>query len=211
MASRLENLFKTLTWNNFPHKSLTPPPGKRIHVALTSVSINPSLPSLIIIPVPGSRPAVYQLSDNVVIKVEFDRNGSWVSDWVFTQPQAFQDQLLNHEQGHYNLTALVARDLFVDLMLLKLQTFRSSSDGINAIRPLIAPLQTRPHISQRISDLYDSVHQTENGYKDAVQKRWDGYIRSAFTTPRPGGTTAPGGVAHKVRILDVLHNAGLRP
>ncbi len=211
MASRLENLFKTLTWNNFPRSSVTPGPGQRIHVALTSVFINPRLPNPTIIPVAGRRPTVYQLSDNVVIKVEFDRAGSWVSDWVFTQPQSFQDQLLKHEQGHYNLTALVARDLFVDLMLLKQQTFRTSSEGINAIRPLIAPLQANPHISQRISDLYDSANQTENGYKDAVQTRWDGYIHTAFHTPRPGGTNAPGGVAHKVRIVDVLRQAGLRP
>ena len=211
MASRLDNLFKTLSWTNFPRRSVTPAPGQRIHVALTSVFITPTLPQPTIIPVPGSRPTVYQLSDNVVVKIEFDRGGSWVSDWVFTQPQAFQDQLLNHEQGHYNLTALVGRDLFVDLMLLKQRTFRSSSEGINAIRPLIAPLQARPHISQRISDLYDSNNETKNGYDQTAQARWDGYIRTAFNTARTGGTTAPGGVAHKVRIVDALRSAGKRP
>ena len=211
MASRLDNLFKTLNWGNFSRRSVTPSPGQRIHVALTSVFINPTLPQPTIIPVPGSRPTVYQLNDSVVVKVEFDPAGSWVSDWVFTQSQAFQDQLLNHEQGHYNLTALVARDLFVDLMLLKGRTFRTSSEGINAIRPIIAPLQTTPHISQRISNLYDSNNETKNGYDQTAQQRWDGYIRTAFNTARSSGTMAPGGVAHKVRIVDVLRNAGKRP
>jgi hypothetical protein len=211
MASRLENLIRTLTWNDFPRRSVTPAPGQTIHVALTAVDIHPTLPNPTIIPVPGSRPTVYQLSDNVVVKVEYVRANSWVSDWVFTQPQSFQDHLLNHEQGHYNLTALVARDLFVDLMLLKQQRFASSAAGINAIRPIIAPLQTQPHISQRISDLYDSANETRNGHDHPAQQRWDGYIRTAFTTARPSGTTAPGGVAHKVRIVDVLRTAGKRP
>jgi hypothetical protein len=211
MASRLNNLFKTLSWGQFQRRSVTPAPGQRTHVALTSVFINPRLPQPTIVPVPGSRPTVYQLSDNVVVTIEFDPGGSWVSDWVFTQSLAFQNQLLNHEQGHYNLTALVGRDLFVDLMLLKQSTFRTSTEGINAIRPIIAPLQTQPHISQRISDLYDSDNETQNGYDQAAQTRWDGYIRTAFNTARSSGTAAPGGVAHKVRIVDVLRNAGKRP
>lgn len=211
MASRLDNLFKTLTWNNFSRKNVTPAPGETIHVALTSVFINPSLPQPTIVPVPGSKPTVYTLSDKVVVKVEFDAAGSWVSNWVFTQPKTFQDQLFNHEQGHYNLTALVARDLFVDLMLLKQRTFKTSAEGINAIRPIIAPLQTKPHISQRISNIYDSAKETKNGYDTGAQGRWDGYIKKAFTTPRPGGTSAPGGIPHKMRIVDVLRGAGKKP
>ena len=211
MASQLKNLFKTLTWADFTRRPLTPKPNQTIHLAATGAMIKPTLSNPTIIPVPGSKPTTYTLSDNVVISIEFDRVNSWVSDWVFTQSPTFQSNLLNHEQGHYNLIALIARDLFVDLMLLKQQRFASAADGISAIRALIAPLQTTPHIVQKVTTLYDSAQQTNNGQDSVAQARWDGHIRTAFTQERSTGTAAPDGTTHKVRILDVLHGAGIKP
>jgi hypothetical protein len=211
LPSKLEGLFKTLTWADFGKKSLTPSPGQTIHLAQTAVTIAPSLPNPTIVPVPGSKPTVYQLSDKVVVKIVFDKSNSWVADWVFTQSTTFQNDLLNHEQGHYNLVALIARDLFVDIMLLKGQTFASASAGIAAIKPLLAPFQANPHISQKVADKYDSSAQTNNGTDKTAQAKWDGFIKKAFTDPRTPASSSPDGKTHKVRIVDVLKAAGINP
>ena len=49
--------------------------------------------------------------------------------WLFSEPQQFQNDMLNHEQGHDDLTALLARDLFIDVMLLKGRTFATAQAG----------------------------------------------------------------------------------
>jgi hypothetical protein len=208
MPSKLEGLFKTLAWSDFQKKSFTPQPGVVAHLAATAVTIVPTLPNPTIIPVPGKKNA-YQLSDNVVIKITFSASQSWVADWVFTQPKTYQDNLLKHEQGHYDLTALLARDLFVDLMLLKSQTFTSAGEGINAIKAILAPFQTVPSIAQKVTDKYDDKSQTHNGTDQAAQAKWDGYIKKAFSDPRNPPTSSPDGTAHKVRIVDVLKSAGI--
>jgi hypothetical protein len=201
-----------MAWYDYKKINLTPPSGSTIHVAQTAVTIQPSLPNPTIVPVGASKPQVFDLVDNVVIKIVFDPGNSWVADWVFTQSSTYQTELLNHEQGHYNLVALLARDLFVDLMLLKGRKFSSSADGIAAVKALIAPFQTQPkHISQKVSDVYDSTGQTANGTKKAEQTAWDGYISKAFNTARTPASSSPDGKPHKVRILDVLKGAGINP
>ena len=80
----------------------------------------------------GSSPARFQLQDSFSTTVDFGRD-SFVMSWVFSRPQQFQTDLLNHEQGHYNITALVCRDCFVDVMLLKDQSFATAEAGVDAV------------------------------------------------------------------------------
>src|SRR5262245_9565742 len=123
MPSQLIGLRKTLTWNDFNTvtgaKPSTPPlvaaqtsaPWKMIPYTYTSV--------------PGSSPAVIRLGDSVTLSVAIKPTDTWVMEWVFHEPQTFQDALLHHEQGHYDISALITRDCFVDVVLLRNETFAS--------------------------------------------------------------------------------------
>src|SRR3989442_3063896 len=117
MASSLSGLIRVLTWTDFPRRQGNAPgPGQSATAAHTHSSYSSSAAS--VQPIAGSHPAQFRLVDNLTVSVTFGRNQSYVMSWVFGRPQQFQDDMLNHEQGHYNITALVSRDYFVDVMLL---------------------------------------------------------------------------------------------
>ena len=205
MASKLVGLFRTLQWSDFgtPRKSADPSPGVRATAAFTdadfSFTAGPSpLPVL-------DPPRKFTLNDNLEITINF-KPTSFVNDWVFRRDQAFQDMVLKHEQHHYDITALIARDQFIDLMQLKLQTFDSIMDvqiAINAIRG------TYKGKIASINSLYDT--QTKDGRDPAEQVKWDGFINTAFTTERVPRLVAPDGVAYKTPLLDVLNAASMHP
>lgn len=116
--------------------------------------------------------------------------------------------MLNHEQGHYNITALVSRDYFIDVMLLKLQTFATAQAGITAVQQI--KQQSLDKIG-KIQQLYDrEVHPEQNAgqSRGPIQQSWDRFIQTAFTQARSTGTQAPGGIPHKVRLVDVLTQNG---
>ena len=120
------------------------------------------------------------------------------------RPQAERDWLLQHEQGHYNIAALMARDFFLDVMPLKGKVYGKQKDALDEISKLksstlskIDPLQTR----------YDD--DTKHGSDQAVQNRWTAMINTAFTSTRTPPATAADGVPLKARLLDVLRAGGI--
>ena len=67
-----------------------------------------------------------QLADTVKVTIQLLKHKSWAKKKLINSwPQKAQDDLLKHEQGHYDITALMGRDLFLDLMQLKSQSFSS--------------------------------------------------------------------------------------
>ncbi len=204
MASRLANLKRRLTWGDFPHRS-TPPPGPNQTAIAAHTEARYSQFNWGFDPVPGG----LRLTDNIVINVEFVRSSSWVADWVFRQPRQYQNDLLNHEQGHYAIVALMARDLFIDLMLLKSQIFRSAQSARQAVNALTQRYST--NAIQAISGKYDARTETNHGLVSAAQQRWDGYFNRAFTQPRTPASRSPDRVPHKVTLLEVLRSAGKYP
>jgi hypothetical protein len=206
MASKLVGLFKTLEWSDFgtPRKSADPAPGARATAANTdadfSFTAGPSpLPVL-------DAPGKFTLNDNLEITINFKKATSFVNDWVFRRPNAFQDTVLKHEQRHYDVAALIARDLFIDLMQLKAQTFDSTMALQTAINAIQGKYKGK---IKSINSLYDG--ETENGGKSAEQTKWDGFFDEAFTKERVPRIVAPDGKAYKTPLLDVLNAAGIRP
>src|SRR5688500_17973647 len=127
MPSKLENLKRVLTWADFKPKQSTPPaPGTFAVAAFTDSAFSQFNWSLAV--VPNSKPTAYQRADSLTITLVL-RPAGWVASWVSMRPAQEKKDLLNHEQGHYNITALMARDLFVDLMLLKSKRFTDSQKG----------------------------------------------------------------------------------
>ncbi|MEQ1907995.1 MAG: hypothetical protein ABMA15_04185 [Vicinamibacterales bacterium] len=203
MPSSFTGLIRTLAWSDFPTRKANPPgPGASRTAANTATDI-PAV-NVAFQPIKGTRPAKLGLVDNVHVSVTLDAKKSFVFSWVFSESQQVQDDLLNHEQGHYNLSALVARDFFVDLMLLKPQTFATGQGGINAYQKIY------DHSLKKLAKIHklydDDVHPEQSSGKSRgpAQRIWDGYIATAFTQARSSGTQAPDGALHKTRLIEVL-------
>lgn len=203
MPSKLVGLFKTLVWSDFgkPKKDTPPAPNQIKTAAFTKAT--PSFMGVNFIPVAGMKPPQFQLADTVTVDVKLDPS-SFVNDWVFAhKDKAFQDALLHHEQHHYDIGALLARDFFIDLMQLKPKVYASTiaaKADFDAIKAATIDKQ------RKIEDLYDA--ETQSGRNAAQQTAWDGFIKSAFTTPRPGGGTAPDGKTYKKTLVQVLKDVG---
>jgi len=152
----------------------------------------------------GTRPAQFRLRDDAVISVQMDRDQTFVNQWALDRPAPFPTNLLHHEQGHYDLCALFCRDMFIELMALKQRTSPSAQAVISAAQAIF----------QRFDGFIAAVHapydaDTDHGNNAAQQQRWDGFISSAFTTPRTPPMNAPDGTPYKTPLLDVLRQGGV--
>lgn len=111
---------------------------------------------------------------------------------------------MNHEQGHFSLAVLLARDFFLDLMGLKGNTYQSKADAesdFNALK------NDRNSNFVKIIKKYDDL--TKHGTVAAEQAKWDGFIHKAFTVPKAPAEQAADGAPIKVRLLDVLSQGGI--
>ena len=208
MSSKLNGLIRQLKWGDFgkPKAKPAPKPGGFAVAAFTNAVYDG--PSWSIMPVAGTKPVEFELKDDMTVTIAL-KSTSWVADWVFKQPQRFQDSLLEHEQGHYDITALIARDLFIELMQLKLLRFKTAAEGEKAIKEIM-----KRHSSwgiQAINKKYDSMAETNHGWEPTAQQRWNGYIQEAFTKERTPRVQAPDGTYYKVTFLDVLQGAKMYP
>jgi len=192
-----------LTWQDFgsPRAGDPPPPGQRGIAAQTRARPRRSIFAE---PVPGTRPPQFRLRDDVVVSVEIDRGQTYVNQWALDRPAPFPTDLLHHEQGHYDLVALFCRDMFIELMALKQQSSPTAPAVVAAAQAIF----------QRFDAWIAAVHtpydnQTDHGNIAQQQQRWDGLIRSAFTTPRMPPISAPDGTPYMVPLIDVLRQGGV--
>src|ERR1041385_7492150 len=113
MPSKLVGLFKTLTWNDFQGP---PDPKKPSLDAFTSAGF--VLPVINPVLIPGT--TNLHFDDNVVITVSMNSGKSWKRQSnINAKGTTYATDLLKHEQGHYDINALIARDLFIEIMQLK--------------------------------------------------------------------------------------------
>lgn len=201
MGSVLTGREKKLTWKDFgtPVKKPTPAPGQVAVAAHTEVNYTFSINA-------KRSGKEFELEDSVKIGIYLDTHKSWVADWVFTQSQQFQDDLLNHEQGHYDLAALMYRDMFLELMQMKGQTFATTTELQKEINRIQASYAT-----QKVHDKYDLPSEANHGRNATQQKVWDSYFQKAKTTPRTPEVKTPDGVLYRVTLLEVLAAAGKKP
>jgi hypothetical protein len=203
MASQLLNVRRALTWSDFGHPRQGPDPAAGV-IATAAQTRATHSHSMHVEQVLGSRPAAFQLSDSVNVTVLLQQGQMFVNDWVFRQPTTFQDAVLHHEQGHYDMVALFCRDMFIEMMALKTQTFPHGNGPLNAVQ----------QIFNRFDPLIKSIHtsydnDTHHGRNAAQQARWDGFIQAAFTQARTPPMSAPDGTPYKVPLLDCLHRGGV--
>jgi Bacterial protein of unknown function (DUF922) len=91
------------------------------------------------------------------------------SSWVVTSERS--DELLKHEQGHFDISALTAREFYDKAQLIKGE---SSQDLTTKINRLNATLQAKRN---GVNKRYDK--QTDHHNKTDVQKSWDKKIDTA--------------------------------
>ena len=129
----------------------------------------------------------------VSIQVRLDRARMW------SRASAQSAQLLKHEQGHYDITALVMRDLDSDLTAL-LQAGRSFAtqqdltQAINNLQQPAASLVNRLQSTAIADGVYDQ--QTRHSGDTAAQGKWDAALASARASPA-------------TKLVDCLRNQGI--
>jgi hypothetical protein len=155
-----------------------------------------------------------RLKDAVVVTVDLDRKKCWKKASIDNADSTQQRLLLEHEQGHYDIAALMARDMFIEIMALKPRSFATKADGFKELADVVNRHGT---LLTSIDALYDSTgetghiaidHSAFGPRKPLAQSRWEGYIKKAFTEERTPTVTAPDGATYKVRLVDVLRAAG---
>lgn len=157
--------------------------------------------------------STFTLKDAVVITIQFDEQKSWKNTDSLNATQ--EQLLLEHEQGHYDIAALVARDMFIAIMALKAQTFPSAQDGLNALNTVANKYAAQ---MTKIDNLYDSAGETGHRAFESLsigaprkppeQVKWEGYLKRARTEERTPAMTAPDGTPYKLELADVLRGAG---
>lgn len=90
--------------------------------------------------------------------------------WVVKGKQS--DYLLNHEQGHFDITALLWRDLANDILSVRARTSDSLGREVNRIMDRYRP------IFDRMTEQYDE--ETNHSLNREAQRRWDERIRNAI-------------------------------
>jgi hypothetical protein len=190
MPSKLVGLVKSLAWTDFQGQ---PDPAKPKIDAFTSATF--VLPTVM----PQQSGGTWQYGDNVTVTITMNNQRSWRRQQG-SQGVPYWTDLLKHEQGHYDIVALIARDLFIDVMQLKGNTYATNADALNDLRPIINLYSGK---QDKISKIYDSTQQTNHGA--------NAMIRRAFTEPRNPAMSAPDGTPYKVKFLDVLGQNGINP
>lgn len=191
MSSTLTGLFRVLNWPDFKGAV----PGSTHMEALTDSGFTPS--GLRTEPVGSGSSRAWRLADSVTVDITFNETASWV------KPSAKTAALLDHERGHYKISALLARDMFIELMQLKNVRLPTSND---VSRQASAIFQRYRDVAQKVQNVYDSAAQTNHHRNTVKQNEWNGFFDTAFTTARVPAVHAPDGKLYKVELLDVLAN-----
>jgi hypothetical protein len=94
--------------------------------------------------------------------------------WVVKGLQS--DKLLNHEQGHWDILGLLARELHTDLEAIRAPSLKKLADMVEeAQRNMDAKAERIGGNEGR----YDT--ETNHGLKDKEQKTWDNLIEKCIT------------------------------
>ena len=154
--------------------------------------------------IPGTKPVRFRLSDSVTVTASFDRQSSFKKSWVAQLPQSDQDDLLAHEQGHYDLNALLSRDFFLAVMELKSKTYTTQHQLTTDISNLDTAILSK---SKPAQERYDKI--TKAGADKTEQANWLAMIQTAFNTPVSPPQLTPDNIPIKVPILTALANGGI--
>ena len=197
MPSSLVGLRRTLSWSDFRTIPSDPPGDGDPPQDAANTSVQPTLNFAW----SGDPPSIV-ITDGIVVRVNFDPAGSYKYSWVASWPAGDRARLLTHEQGHYDLAALLAREYFFQVVALRANTY-GSVDDLNADKEAarVATIGRQ----QEIFDFYDTG--TSHGTDASGQATWSGYVTTAFTQAATPVRPPVSGIPVMKSILDVLSDA----
>lgn len=171
-------LDKVLVWNDFPPKDVPPPaPEQFVQAAFTSPAI--SYGSTSVEQEGTSDPPVYALKAVPVIQIEWPGT-SWRAKFIAKWPAKNQSDLLDHEQIHYLINVISARDCNNLLNAIKLKKYADSGVAETEINDALTLLN-----SQAIHEKYDNDTQSLPSDFPVKQAAWATAVRAAKTANTP--------------------------
>ena len=107
------------------------------------------------------------------VTIRMDTQNSWVVNGRQSTP------LLAHEQGHYNITALGARDCHTDILAI---VGDSTDDVQSQVNSIVSSAQS---LIASVNDMYDEDPNcgTDHGPDSSSQAQWNLKIRNAINSP----------------------------
>jgi hypothetical protein len=162
----LIGLKRTLTWDNYTSVDQS---REDPWAAATKSVVSPKGLAVL----RKSKDKVVVDPDKLVVEASVDKTQSWVVE------DQKSDDLLKHEQGHYDINALGARDLHTDLLALEAETVKELQQAMNDLKT-----QTQALIDQ-VDGIYedDANCGTKHGRKTSNQTQWNMRIKSALNDP----------------------------
>jgi hypothetical protein len=160
------NFNYTISWQQ-DFTEVSKPPANSVRDAFTSATGDP--PKGIVFTSDANGKRVLKAS-----KFSVTLTMSKANSWVVTDKES--NSLLNHEQGHYNLTALSARDFLNDALALTANTNTELQAAYDALK-----LSCQSELSAMNKMYDDDPNCGTNHGKDAnKQTQWDLRIKNAM-------------------------------
>jgi Bacterial protein of unknown function (DUF922) len=211
MPSKLENAERVLSWADFKvierdqekKRSEMTDEEKERDKEDAAIGVYYEWKTVPFETVPGTRPPRFRVKDEIVVRVFNKPDETFVKRRAVEASQRQKDALLAHEQGHYDIAALLARDLFVDLVTLAGREFADVTAVRTAIAAKVDPFKGKLNAVQK---LYDD--DTKHGAQDARQKEWETLIGRARTEPRTPRALGREGQPLRQTLLQAMRDAG---
>lgn len=202
MASVLTGVYRKLKWADFQALDAVPA-GKPAWAAAETVVSHTATGGLPQATTLSGLPPVFHIPDNIAITVAM-QPASWrltsVSRW--TGPQ--QVWLIKHEQGHYDIYALMVRDFFHRIQGMIGETFFDANDLKAQMLAHRAATIGRIAETQKA---YDT--DTQNSRDGSEQWTWWSAIERASQLHRSPLVKGRDGRFLRIELADALAKAGL--
>lgn len=151
---------RALTWDDFPEVETRPADAEGTENAEIHCEINQ--PERVSVTREGGQRRVSSLTVTIAI--------ARASNWVVRSAKT--PELLSHEQGHYDLTGLMGRDMGHEILAARAGTLEDLQQRITAI------IERYRQRGRDLNARYDT--ETGGGRNRDAQRRWDERIRSSI-------------------------------
>lgn len=166
---------RNLKWDDFQKKEDTPPaPGQAKTGAKTWTNVKSTPPQVVAADGGG-----FKLKEEPTVTIDFDKT-SWVASFVLDWPKNLQDDLLSHEQIHYLISALSARDCYNAQMVVLAKTYPTQvacQTEIQAAQALI--------LNKKIQEKYDDDTKHQPTQNSVIQAKWTTCVIGCRTSGAP--------------------------
>ena len=172
-------LNRTLKWKDFVETEGDPPgEGEFALAAETAIALG-STGGTAVDPIPKTDPIKYKLVAVPTVNITWQAT-NWVMEYVFKWDKKHQDDLLDHEQIHYLISALAGRDCHNALKAIKKKTYDDTETAVDEINAAWELLDI-----QDIQDKYDEdTHSLPTDFP-VKQKQWATAVRACKTNNKP--------------------------